>query len=69
MSEEEKGKPEVKARVSQLYEYDYEENVIRLRNRRCPRCGNIMAHHRAPVERWTCGSCHYTEMVKTETTQ
>lgn len=69
MGEEREEKPKVKARLSRLYEYDYERNVIKLRSRRCPRCGSIMAHHRAPVERWMCGGCHYTEMVKVEATQ
>lgn len=63
--EGEESKPEgVKARVGALYEYDYEKGSIRLKNRKCPRCGSIMAHHESPVNRWTCGSCNYTEFVE-----
>lgn len=62
-----KAKPERKARVSALYDYDYQKGTIKLRNRKCPRCGNVMALHKAPVERWTCGSCSYTDYIKGQT--
>jgi len=52
--------------VSKLYEYDYEKGVIRLKNKKCPKCGSIMAHHLVPVERWHCGKCKYTEFIKTK---
>ncbi|MBS7644545.1 MAG: 30S ribosomal protein S27ae [Candidatus Bathyarchaeia archaeon] len=65
MSGEGNGGSEAKARISRIYEYDYEKGIIRLKNRKCPRCGNIMAHHEAPVERWMCGGCHYTEIAET----
>lgn len=55
-----------KARLSTLYDYDYEKNIIKLKNKKCPRCGNIMALHKSPTQRWTCGSCSYTEYVKKE---
>ncbi|RLG76274.1 MAG: 30S ribosomal protein S27ae [Thermoprotei archaeon] len=51
------------AHVHKLYEYDYEKGTIRLKNRICPRCRSIMAHHLKPVERWHCGKCGYTEFV------
>jgi len=54
----------VKARASRWYEYDYEKGTIRLKNKKCPRCGSIMAHHVEPVERWHCGKCGYTEFVR-----
>ncbi len=54
------------AYVHKLYEYDYEKGTIRLKNKRCPRCGSIMAHHLKPVERWHCGKCGYTEFVTTK---
>jgi len=57
-------KKEPKARLSSLYEVDGQKGTVKLKNRKCPRCGNIMAYHKAPVERWTCGSCSFTDFVK-----
>ncbi len=51
------------AHVHKLYEYDYEKGTIRLKNKKCPRCGSIMAYHKYPVERWHCGKCGYTEFI------
>ena len=53
-----------KARVGTLYEVDSQKSTIKLKNRKCPRCGSIMAFHKAPVERWTCGSCSFTDFLK-----
>ncbi len=64
MSEPKAEKKTPVARLSKAYEYDSEKGTIKLRNRKCPRCGNIMAHHKAPVRRYTCGSCSYTDFVK-----
>ncbi len=50
-------------RAHKWYEYDYETGRIVLKNRKCPRCGSVMAYHRAPVERWHCGKCGYTEFA------
>lgn len=61
----EKKKP--KARLSTLYEVDAQKGAVKLKNRKCPRCGNIMAYHKVPVERWTCGSCSFTDFVKAKT--
>ncbi len=52
------------AYVNKLYEYDYSKGVIRLKNRRCPRCGSIMAFHKSSVPRWHCGKCSYTEFIR-----
>ena len=52
------------ARLSKLYEIDAQKGIAKLKNRKCPRCGNIMAFHKNPVERWTCGSCSFTDFVK-----
>jgi small subunit ribosomal protein S27Ae len=57
-------KKEPKSRLNALYEVDSGKGTIKLKNRKCPRCGNIMAFHKAPVERWTCGSCSFTDFVK-----
>ena len=53
-----------KARLASLYDVDQQKGTIKLRNRKCPRCGNIMAYHKNPLERWTCGSCSFTDFVK-----
>lgn len=57
-------KKEPKSRLDTLYEVDSQKGTIKLKNRKCPRCGNIMAYHKIPVERWTCGSCSFTDFVK-----
>ncbi|MFP3233273.1 MAG: 30S ribosomal protein S27ae [Sulfolobaceae archaeon] len=43
--------------------YVIEKDKIKLKNKKCPRCGSIMAHHMKPVERWACGKCGYTEFI------
>lgn len=53
-----------RARLSKLYEYDYAKGLIKLKNKKCPRCGAIMASHSNPVKRWTCGGCSYTEFIE-----
>ncbi len=50
--------------VHKLYEYDYDKGTIRLKNKKCPRCGSIMGYHKKPVERWHCGKCGYTEFIQ-----
>ncbi|MEM0023789.1 MAG: 30S ribosomal protein S27ae [Thermofilaceae archaeon] len=52
------------AEVHKRYEYDYKTGTIKLKSRKCPRCGSILAHHLAPVERWHCGKCGYTDFVQ-----
>lgn len=49
-----------------MYDYSYEKGSITLKNKKCPRCGAIMAHHKGPVPRLTCGSCSYTDFLKEE---
>lgn len=53
----------VKAYIRTVYEVDFNTWTIKLKNKKCPRCGSIMAHHKKPVERWHCGKCGYTEFV------
>jgi len=55
---------ERKARARFLYDIDFEKGIIKLKNKKCPRCGSIMAFHKSPIERWTCGACSYTDFVK-----
>jgi small subunit ribosomal protein S27Ae len=52
---------EAKASV-RLY-YEISDGKVKLKNKKCPRCGSVMAHHLKPVERWACGKCGYTEFV------
>ncbi|MCY0860241.1 MAG: 30S ribosomal protein S27ae [Sulfolobaceae archaeon] len=54
-------KQKVKA-VVRTY-YIIENDSIKLKNKKCPRCGSVMAHHMKPVERWHCGKCGYTEFI------
>jgi small subunit ribosomal protein S27Ae len=63
MSESEQKKSK-KPKLNRIYEYDQEKWTIELKNKKCPRCGKIMAFHKTPKQRWTCGSCSYTEFVK-----
>ncbi len=63
MSEKKRGP---KARLGTLYEIGADKSTVKLRNQKCPRCGSIMAFHKAPVERWTCGSCSFTDFVKSK---
>jgi small subunit ribosomal protein S27Ae len=60
-------KKEHEARAGTLYELDFAKGQVKLKNRKCPRCGNVMAHHKKPVERWTCGSCSFTDYVERRT--
>lgn len=53
-------------RIGKVYEYDFEKGTIQLKNKKCSRCGNIMGNHKSPMNRWTCGSCSYTEFIKIE---
>jgi len=64
MSEQQTAKKEREARAAKLYELDAATGQIKLRNKKCPRCGNFMAHHKSPVDRWTCGSCSFTDYVE-----
>jgi small subunit ribosomal protein S27Ae len=54
-------KEQIKAVVRTYYEV--KEGSVKLRNKKCPRCGSVMAHHTKPRERWACGKCGYTEFI------
>lgn len=45
---------------SELYEIT--GAVAKLKNRKCPRCGSVMAFHKTG-QRWVCGSCSFTDYV------
>lgn len=51
----------VKAVVRTYYEVSGEQ--VKLKNKKCPRCGSVMAHHMKPRERWACGKCGMTEYL------
>src|SRR2546425_9744796 len=36
--------------------YDLSGAVAKLKNRKCPRCGSVMAFHGGSAQRWVCGS-------------
>ena len=44
---------------SELYEIS--GTSTKLKNRKCPRCGAVMAAHKQPVQRWVCGACSFTD--------
>jgi small subunit ribosomal protein S27Ae len=64
MSEQPAGKKEHEARAAKLYDLDAAKGQIKLKNKKCPRCGSFMAHHKNPMDRWTCGSCSFTDYVE-----
>ncbi|MEM2925981.1 MAG: 30S ribosomal protein S27ae [Candidatus Bathyarchaeia archaeon] len=47
-----------------LYDVDYAKRIVKLKNRKCPRCSKIMGFHKEPRPRWTCGNCKFTEYVR-----
>ncbi|OYT29284.1 MAG: 30S ribosomal protein S27ae [Thermofilum sp. ex4484_82] len=53
------------SKAHERYKWNYEKGTIELKNRVCPRCGAIMAHHKTPRERWHCGRCGFTIFVST----
>ncbi|HEV2118773.1 MAG TPA: 30S ribosomal protein S27ae [Candidatus Bathyarchaeia archaeon] len=44
---------------SELYEIS--GSTTKLKNRKCPRCGSVMASHKQPTQRWVCGACSFTD--------
>ncbi|MEM2217538.1 MAG: 30S ribosomal protein S27ae [Thermofilaceae archaeon] len=52
------------ASVHKIYEFDYSSGTVKLKNKKCPRCGSVMAYHKQPEERYHCGKCGYTEFVR-----
>src|SRR2546425_6226639 len=40
--------------------YDLSGAVAKLKNRKCPRCGSVMAFHGGSAQRWVCGSCSFS---------
>lgn len=61
MAEEKKKKIKKTSQKWKLYEKKKEK--IERTNKTCPKCGEgvFMAKHK---DRYTCGTCHYTEFVK-----
>ncbi len=46
------------------YEVDASKASVKLGNRKCPRCGRVMAFHKEGKPRWHCGACNYTEFQR-----
>src|SRR2546428_12790576 len=46
--------------------YDLSGAVAKLKNRKCPRCGSVMASHGGNAQRWVCGSCSFTDYGQKE---
>src|SRR2546425_9156500 len=47
--------------------YDLSGAVAKLKNRKCPRCGSVMAFHGGNAQRWVCGSCRFTDYGQKKT--
>src|SRR5438552_12310574 len=58
-----KGATETKAKKRRMRGdlYDLSGAVAKLKNRKCPRCGSVMAFHGGTAQRWVCGSCSFTD--------
>src|SRR3989442_14401960 len=54
-------KPKVKKHRMRGDLYDLSGAVAKLKNRKCPRCGSVMAFHGGTAQRWVCGSCSFTD--------
>jgi small subunit ribosomal protein S27Ae len=62
---EEKEKEKEKERGRGAWDiYKIENGAVKLTNRKCQRCGKVMAFHKNPQARWSCGGCQYTEYAK-----
>src|SRR2546430_8146781 len=53
-------KPKAKKRRMRGDLYDLSGAVAKLKNRKCPRCGSVMAFHGGTAQRWVCGSCRFS---------
>src|SRR5256884_4491689 len=47
--------------------YDLSGAVAKLKNRKCPRCGSVMAFHGGTAQRWVCGSWRFSDYGQKET--
>lgn len=64
-AKDEKPKPKEKGgRRGAWNLYKIDGGTAKLANKKCPRCGKVMAFHKEPQARWACGGCQYTEYVK-----
>src|SRR2546430_5683147 len=60
-------KPKAKKRRMRGDLYDLSGAVAKLKNRKCPRCGSVMAFHGGTAQRWVCGSCSFTDYGQKKT--
>ncbi len=54
------------SKPSSLYDVNYDQGTVKLKNKKCSRCGRTMAKHLKPNARWACGYCGYTEFIRTQ---
>src|SRR2546430_15630810 len=54
-------KPKAKKRRMRGDLYDLSGAVAKLKNRKCPRCGSVMAFHGGTAQRWVCGSWKFSQ--------
>src|SRR5256886_15484916 len=55
-------KPKAKKRRMRGDLYDLSGAVAKLKNRKCPRCGSVMAFHGGTAQRWVCGSWRFSDL-------
>src|SRR2546421_11101600 len=60
-------KPKAKKRRMRGDLYDLSGAVAKLKNRKCPRCGSVMAFHGGTAQRWVCGSCSFSDYGQKKT--
>ncbi len=58
-----KKKPRTTKSAKKWEMYEITDGKVKRKNKICPKCGPgvFMAKHK---DRWTCGRCGYTEMIK-----
>ncbi|TMI60090.1 30S ribosomal protein S27ae [Candidatus Bathyarchaeota archaeon] len=54
-------KPKAKKLRMRSELYEISGSTTKLKNRKCPRCGSVMASHKQPTQRWVCGACSFTD--------
>src|SRR2546430_15960389 len=62
-SKAEPQKPKAKKHRMRGDLYDLSGAVAKLKNRKCPRCGSVMAFHGGTAQRWGCGSCSFSSFM------
>src|SRR2546430_14095526 len=66
-SKAEPQKPKAKKHRMRGDLYDLSGAAAKLKNRKCPRCGSVMAFHGGTAQRWVCGSGSFTDYGQKKT--